>query len=315
MHWLLTVYDQEKKKKQEFHKELPSIRIGRAPDNDIVIDNTYVSSHHVTLVSDPQVVTVRDDGSRNGTFVRVGTDWKKVEGVANVALPATIRLADTITVSIGKVGYTWEMSEKEFTSLSDSREFSDMPDARREWKEAIFVLDLCHSSRLASQDDAMALHLKKRLETIAVDAFDHWHAVFKKGTGDGFLAAFRKPLDALDCAIETLKKLAERNKKSSNPAIDVRIALHFGRTYTLDRLTMDRHGNDVNVAFRLENLEGEPSFDAAAVPAVNRILLSGEFFAEATRERRGIAGDSKFLGTIKLKGIEHPCSVFLMTNI
>lgn len=50
----------------------PVVRIGRAPDNDIVLDANHdreASGHHAELRRDGQTWTVVDMGSRNGTFV------------------------------------------------------------------------------------------------------------------------------------------------------------------------------------------------------------------------------------------------------
>ena len=44
-------------------------RIGRAPDNDIVLDDLQVSRHHAELLSTPAGVKLVDLGTRNGTFV------------------------------------------------------------------------------------------------------------------------------------------------------------------------------------------------------------------------------------------------------
>ena len=47
----------------------PVIRIGRAPDNDVIIDDPYTDAHHVSLdVSDPASWQATDLGSENGTF-------------------------------------------------------------------------------------------------------------------------------------------------------------------------------------------------------------------------------------------------------
>jgi ABC transport system ATP-binding/permease protein len=53
-----------------------SIKIGRAPDNDIVVPDVLASRHHATLVPVPGGTEIRDARSSNGTFVngaRVGS--------------------------------------------------------------------------------------------------------------------------------------------------------------------------------------------------------------------------------------------------
>ncbi len=54
-------------------KEVPignrPVRIGRAPDNDLVVDNLAVSNDHARVYFDSGRLVVEDRGSLNGTFV------------------------------------------------------------------------------------------------------------------------------------------------------------------------------------------------------------------------------------------------------
>ncbi|MBB3177280.1 FHA domain-containing protein [Variovorax sp. Sphag1AA] len=43
--------------------------LGRGPKNDIVIDSPQASRVHAVITVEPAFVTIRDLGSRNGTFV------------------------------------------------------------------------------------------------------------------------------------------------------------------------------------------------------------------------------------------------------
>ncbi|MFB7513456.1 FHA domain-containing protein [Streptomyces sp. NPDC056144] len=50
-----------------------SVRIGRSPDNDIVVDDLVVSRHHAELRAEPDgTYRIRDLGSHNGTFLNGG---------------------------------------------------------------------------------------------------------------------------------------------------------------------------------------------------------------------------------------------------
>lgn len=47
----------------------PAMAVGRAPDNDIVIDNPVVSSHHCRVFTEGGAYFVEDNSSTNGTFI------------------------------------------------------------------------------------------------------------------------------------------------------------------------------------------------------------------------------------------------------
>ena len=44
-------------------------RVGRAPDQELVLSSRHVSKHHAEIYSDGEALRVRDLGSRNGTFL------------------------------------------------------------------------------------------------------------------------------------------------------------------------------------------------------------------------------------------------------
>src|SRR5271155_929745 len=45
------------------------VKIGREPDNDIVISDSSVSRHHATVSVGPTAAVLTDNGSSNGTYV------------------------------------------------------------------------------------------------------------------------------------------------------------------------------------------------------------------------------------------------------
>ncbi len=47
----------------------PELKVGRAADSDIVVDNLGISRHHCTVVKEGDGWTLVDGGSNNGTFV------------------------------------------------------------------------------------------------------------------------------------------------------------------------------------------------------------------------------------------------------
>lgn len=66
----------------------PALRVGRMPENDVVLDNLGVSRFHARLVREGDCVFVEDAGSENGCLV----DGERVEGRRPVALGAAIAI-------------------------------------------------------------------------------------------------------------------------------------------------------------------------------------------------------------------------------
>lgn len=64
------------------------LKLGRAPDNDIVIETDGTSRYHATLLYDNGTLWLRDNGSRNGVFVNdirvVGHRALKVGDVVSI---------------------------------------------------------------------------------------------------------------------------------------------------------------------------------------------------------------------------------------
>jgi predicted type IV restriction endonuclease len=54
----------------------PQITIGRAPDNDLVLNSSEVSGHHARIIQDGQSWIIEDLRSTNGTFLQ---GWKMIQ--------------------------------------------------------------------------------------------------------------------------------------------------------------------------------------------------------------------------------------------
>jgi class 3 adenylate cyclase len=73
-----------------------------------------------------------------------------------------------------------------------------------------------------------------------------------KNTGDGFLAEFPSVVDAVRCAAEVQRVMAERNKGTPpEDRIEFRIGINLGDVIVEEH---DIFGDGVNVAARLEGL-------------------------------------------------------------
>jgi pSer/pThr/pTyr-binding forkhead associated (FHA) protein len=71
------------------------VTIGRAPDNDLHVDNLAVSSHHAKIFAEEGRLIVEDLNSMNGTFVnrtRVHPGQKRPLQVNDVIQVGTVHL-------------------------------------------------------------------------------------------------------------------------------------------------------------------------------------------------------------------------------
>ena len=67
--WVLEVLDRSGRVQQRELVDAGIRRIGRAPDNDLIIDDPFVDPHHATLEIDANGPTLTDGGSLNGSWL------------------------------------------------------------------------------------------------------------------------------------------------------------------------------------------------------------------------------------------------------
>ena len=91
------------------------IMIGRAPLNDIVLEQPDVSRQHAAIRGDPEGYWLADLGSRNGTFVNgenVGADPRRLSNFDRIELGGTntavhwVFMESQATVDIPRPGTT-----------------------------------------------------------------------------------------------------------------------------------------------------------------------------------------------------------------
>ena len=118
---------------------------------------------------------------------------------------------------------------------------------------AILAADVAGYSRLIGEDEEGTLAALKALrrELIDPDIAEHKGRIVKT-TGDGLLVEFASVVDALRCATEMQRAMAERNDPMTpDRRIQFRIGIHQGDIVVEDG---DIFGDGVNVAARLEGL-------------------------------------------------------------
>ena len=160
---------------------------------------------------------------------------------------------------------------------------------------AILAADVAGYSRLMGQDEAGTLGRLRthRRELIDPKIAEHKGRIIKT-TGDGLLIEFPSVVEAVACAVEVQRGMAERNTGvPEDQCIVFRVGLNLGDVIVEDG---DIHGDGVNVAARLEAL-AEPG----------GICMSG-----TVRDHIGDRLDLNFddLGDQNLKNIARPVRVF-----
>src|SRR6478752_3598917 len=118
---------------------------------------------------------------------------------------------------------------------------------------AILAADVAGYSRLMGADEEGTLERLKALRRELLDPkiAEHRGRIVKT-TGDGLLVEFASVVDAVRCAVDIQRHMAERNAGvAAEQRIEFRIGLNVGDIIIDDK---DIYGDGVNIAARLEGL-------------------------------------------------------------
>src|SRR5262249_25721579 len=160
---------------------------------------------------------------------------------------------------------------------------------------AILAADVAGYSRLTGLDEkGTHARLVDHLRSLVDPKIAEHRGRVVKNTGDGLLAEFSSVVDAVRCAVDVQRRMAERNADvPEEKRIEFRIGINVGDVM-IDR--GDIFGDGVNVAARLEGL-AEPG----------GICISDD----AHRQVRGkVELTSEDIGEQKLKNIARPVRVY-----
>jgi TolB-like protein/class 3 adenylate cyclase len=160
---------------------------------------------------------------------------------------------------------------------------------------AILAADVAGSCRLIGIDEEGTLaQLKALRKTLFDPKIAEHHGRIVKNTGDGALVEFASVVDAVRCADEIQRSMAEQNTDvPQDRRIEFRIGIHVGDIIIADD---DIFGDGVNIAVRLEGI-AEPG----------GVSISDD----AHRQIRGKIGiDYDDMGPQVLKNIAEPMRVW-----
>src|SRR5215472_1650585 len=126
-----------------------------------------------------------------------------------------------------------------------------MPPVRR--LTAILAADVAEYSRLMGVDEeGTHERVQAHLGELVNPKIAEHRGRIVKNTGDGLLAEFPSVVDAVRCAVEVQRGMAERNADSpSGKRIEFRVGINLGDVIAEEN---DIFGDGVNVAARLEAL-------------------------------------------------------------
>src|ERR1700726_941355 len=110
---------------------------------------------------------------------------------------------------------------------------------------AILAADVAGYSRLMGADEeGTHERLKAHLGELVEPKIKEHRGRTVKNTGDGLLAEFASVVDAMRCAVEVQRGMAERNASTSEKRIEFRIGVNLGDVIAEEH---DIFGDGVNV--------------------------------------------------------------------
>jgi len=115
---------------------------------------------------------------------------------------------------------------------------------------AILSADVAGYSRLMDQDEEATIRTLTTYRSAISDLVQQYRGRVVDTTGDNLMAEFTSAVDAVKCALEVQRELAERNAELSHERrMEFRIGLNIGDVVEEeDRI----YGDGVNIAARVE---------------------------------------------------------------
>jgi len=166
---------------------------------------------------------------------------------------------------------------------------------------AVLAADVVGYSDLMSRDEEGTLKRLRDLRRHVIEPrIRSHHGRLVKTVGDGFLVEFASPVDAVRCAVDLQKSVAEGsgkdNAKDNAKSLQLRVGINLGDIMVEE--DGDIFGDGVNVASRLQKM---------ALPG--GICLSGKVYDEV---RGKLSFDFEDRGELQFKNIGRPIRVFCL---
>ncbi len=278
-----------------------SFRIGRGPENDIILTNSWTSRQHAILQREENgLFNAIDLGSSNGTSIngqRIHTPTRLYSG-------DLLQIGSRTTLTFMQEGIPEQ--KKEIIAEDDERTVAFL----EKNQVTILICDIRDFTSLSEEiGDKNISQLLKLWTAVIKTVIDRHQGGIDKFIGDAVMATWigrgnlsRNIRQALSCALELSHETEKLGKKvnlqkplrigaalNSGEAVVGNIGVEGGRDYTVI-------GDLVNVTFRLEELTGR----------TGKEVIIG---AEAANKLKPLA-ESLTKGSYQVKGRREPVAAY-----
>ncbi len=251
-----------------------SVSLGRAPENDIVLESPGVSRHQARILWTGSEHLLEDLDSANGTWVN------------GIRLSEQTRLVDGDSVTFGDVSLT-------FRSVDTSAVTVRARPPQASGVVTVLFTDLENSTATRVRvGDMKAQEILHAHNTIVREALSRYRGKEIKHTGDGIMASFLLVSGALSCAIEIQQSVKTHIQAHPESPLQVYIGLNAGEPIVDEQ---DLFGTSVDLAARICD-RAEPG--QILVSDVVRQLAAGKPFLFSD------------LGRVTMRGFEDPINLW-----
>ena len=206
------------------------LTIGRAEDNDMVLDSSQVSRHHARLTWDDSTYVVEDLGSKNGTWV----NERRLEE------PAPVKNGDLLR--FGDLPFVLNVGDSATLTLPSRAAGSSA-------LVSILFTDIASSTALRQRlGDRKVQDIVRTHDSLVRAALNDHGGREIKHTGDGIMASFLSASSALQCAVAIQQGVAAHGKERPDPQLAVHIGLNAGEPIPEG---FDLFGTTVDLARRI----------------------------------------------------------------
>jgi len=264
-----------------------------------------ISRRHCIIKVEDDGLSIRDLGSRNGTYL----NGKRIRESVTLPVPSWLMLGRTrLAVIPTESGFDQD-------SLVDSAYSAEgsiiIPPSEffEEQVEAMLVVDIIGSTKLVEQGETQFVKVVSAMGQILDRALKAEKQPFLKCTGDGFFACF----GSADAALKAASTLHAGVNRLVKTPVRLSMGLHWGSVrFTADG---DRTGRNAHAVFSVEQIrqkENQIRDYVVAKGAKQLIVMTADFHARLEKSSQGKCVP---VGAYKLKGLDEDMKIFMWLGV